>query len=58
MNVNQCDCCGKIVKVADSIFLRANKTTSNNGIGDIIFKKDICKECYRKIIDMFTNVKG
>lgn len=57
MNVNQCDCCGKIVKVADSIFL-INKTTRHNGIGDIIFKKDICKECYRKITDMFTNVKG
>ena len=58
MNVNQCDCCGKIVKVADSIFLRANKTTSYNGIGDTILKKDVCKECYRKIVDMFTKVKG
>ena len=57
MNVNQCDCCGKIVKVADSIFL-INKTTRHNGIGDIIFKKDICEECYRKITDMFIEVKG
>lgn len=58
MNVNQCDCCGKIVKVADSIFLIATKTTSNNGIGENILKKDVCDECYRKIADMFTKVKG
>lgn len=48
-SVTQCDICGSIIKHYESKYVRINKVTAGDGIGQELYALDACPECYTKL---------
>ena len=47
--VTQCDVCGNVTKHEQSFYLRLNKVTKDDKIGQEVICKDICADCKIKM---------
>ena len=52
-SVTQCDACDKIVSNEDSYYLKLYTCNSKGEPSTLLYKKDICPECKRKLMMAF-----
>lgn len=53
-SVSKCDCCGKIVKHKDCVFLKMYEEDSIGNRGKLIKTIEICSGCAEKLLEMFN----
>lgn len=49
MNVTQCDVCGNVVKHEQSVYVVVDKVKSDDTLGALIVRAEVCPTCWDKL---------